>query len=153
QYAIDDAMSQLDPKNPSHADCIGLFKGFTNAPDPSDVLAKLAAGNTAYGTIAFGTITDPNTHATTAPILNGPDDTPWIGALITLNNSWSGAFLADTSAHGHGISILHELVHAFEQAFQGKSPFENELERNISEDERTARSERNTQKITDNCFK
>ena len=151
--AIDDAMSQLDPGNRKDVDCIGLFSGFSGGMDPSALLAKLDAGGSAYGAIIFGDLEKPTYAATTRAFLNSFDQSPQVGALITLNNSWSGAFLTDTSAHGNGVTILHELVHAFERIFGGTSPFLNEAEPGISDDEKTRRSLYNTGVIKDNCFK
>lgn len=150
--AISAAQTHLDPGDRRNVDCISLFSAGGKGLDPADLLAKLDAGNTPYGVITYGTVEDPNFYATTTVLINTPDSVVWVGALVTLNKSVSGAWWTGTD-EDRATTVLHELVHAYEVIW-GSAPvgWQDERSAKTAED-RTAMSIHNQNMIKENCFK
>ena len=147
--AIDGATAILK----TNGDCARIYGINGIGLGPVELLQKLAAGDTEYGAIEYGSIKDPKVSAMTVRLIVEPESTIKGGALITLNdNTGSNWFLGDED--DRVLTILHELAHAYDIIYgHGSSALPaNEVEDGISRQEQTRRSMQNSAFVRKQCF-
>ena len=122
--ALDDAVNGALERLRDNEHCSSLFNLGDHYADPVTLLEELYKGNTDYGLIRYGQISQPSIAATAESIINPPTSNNPVGVIVTLNNQLLGAFIG-ASEENRIQTILHELGHAYQFIFGAQSTMIN----------------------------